>query len=60
MAYVLDPGEAVRREVPRVATERLEDAIEHGDGPETFRKQSLAITAAHSQLRRGFQPQEPN
>ena len=31
MAYVLDPGEAVRREVPRVAAERLDDAIEQLD-----------------------------
>jgi hypothetical protein len=35
--------------------EDLEDAIEHGDSPETFRKQSLAITAAHSKLRQAFQ-----
>jgi CYTH domain-containing protein/CHAD domain-containing protein len=31
MAYVLDPAEAVRREVPRVAAERLGDAIEQLD-----------------------------
>ncbi len=31
MAYVLDPGEAVRREVRRVAAERLDDAIEQLD-----------------------------
>jgi uncharacterized protein len=37
--------------------EELEDAIEHGDSPEEYRKKSLAITAAHSQLRRAFQPQ---
>ncbi len=31
MAYLLDPREAVRREVPRVAVERLDDAIEQLD-----------------------------
>lgn len=40
--------------------EELEDAIEHGDSPETFRKQSLAIIAAHSQLRRAFEAKQPH
>jgi len=39
--------------------EKLEDTLEDGALPEAYRKQSLAISAAHGQLRHAFQPRKP-